>query len=245
MVIRPEIFLSSSGLTAGFSTRNGGVSRTPFSSLNLGLSTKDRSEDVLENRRRLFESVGFSLDQLAIAGQVHGTECKVVEVSGLYPGFDALVTRERGILLCLSAADCASVLIADEEAGVIGACHAGWRGAVGGIVGKTIAIMHSMGARTPRMTCYVSPCISKDNFEVGEEVAEQFDESTVIRIEGRVKPHIDLKGAILSHLRQQGIDSSRIEVSPHCTYAETDLFFSHRAENGTTGRLMGFIGMNV
>ena len=243
MILRPDIFLPSDRIVAGFSTRQGGASKSPYDSLNLGLSTNDQREHVLENRRRLFESVGFSLDRLAIAGQVHGVECEVVAKPGLYEETDALVSRVPGILLCLSAADCAAVLLADEKNGVVGACHAGWRGAAGGIVKITIDAMCRLGAQVSSISAYVSPCISKESFEVGPEVAKQFDDRVVLNMTGKPRPHVDLKSAIKLQLNQCEIPDWAIEISPHCTFRQTDLFFSYRAEKGLTGRMMGFIGL--
>ncbi|MEX0747771.1 MAG: laccase domain-containing protein, partial [Rhodothermales bacterium] len=112
----PEVFQDLPGIVAGFTTRHGGVSSEPFRSLNLGLSTGDDSALVTENRRRML--VGFGLDpsRMAIAGQVHGDRVKVVLEPGLYPGYDAIVTREPSIVLCITAADCAVILLADAEA---------------------------------------------------------------------------------------------------------------------------------
>ena len=245
MIVYPDIFSSSMQLVAGFSTRCNGVSPAPYNSLNLGLSTDDEPANVLENRRRLFDAVGFSLDQLAITGQVHGVECLTLERPGLYRGYDALVTRQPGVLLCLSAADCASVLFADESNHVVGACHAGWRGAAGGIVANTLDAMRRSGAETSAVHAYVSPCISRENFEVGSEVAAQFDPAVVHQRPGQARPRVDIKEALRLQLIEEGIRSDQIEISPHCTYAETNLFFSHRAEKGVTGRLMGFIGFRT
>ncbi len=243
MYIQPDIFRKSEGIVAGFSTRAGGVSLPPYESLNLGLSTKDEEKHVLANRRRLFEAVGFSVENLAITGQVHGTDLIEVDTPGLYVGYDAMVTRQRGVLLCLSAADCASVLMADAENQIVGACHAGWRGAAGGIVGKTLKALLERGAELDALKAYVSPCISMQNFEVGDEVACQFDSKFVYKIEGKEKPRVDIKEAILSQLVDAGVSLDAIEVSPHCTYADRSQFFSYRAEKGVTGRHMGFIGM--
>ncbi len=245
MYLSPEIFTPYTNIVAGFSTRQGGVSSAPYDSLNLGLSTQDHKEDVLANRKRLFESVGFNTQSLAITGQVHGTSLIWVDEPGLYKGYDAIVTESPGILLCLSAADCASVLIADVENNMVGACHAGWRGTVGGIVSKTVAAMLERGADVSTLKAYVSPCISGDNFEVGFEVAEQFDAAFVRQIPGKVKPHIDLKLAIQNQLLEKGLSKADIEISTHCTFAETHQFFSHRAEKGKTGRHMGFIGLKA
>ncbi len=243
MILRAEIFPER--VVAGFSTRHGGVSEAPFDSLNLGLSTNDDEEHVLTNRRRLFGSVGFTLDDLAIAGQVHGTAVQEVVEPGLYPGFDGLITRKRGLLLCLTAADCASVLLADVPNGIVGACHAGWRGAVGRIVIDTVARMVTLGASPASMVAYVSPCISSHNFEVGPEVAEQFDEAFVHYLPGQERPLVDLKAAIRAQLLEGQLEASHIEIAPYCTYGEKDRFFSYRAERGKTGRLMGFVGLKL
>lgn len=240
-LLRPSA-LQSDHLVAGFSTRAGGVSQAPFGTLNLGLSTGDTPEDVQENRRRLFEPLGFPTDRLAIAGQVHKDQVLTVEAPGLYPGYDALVTDRPDIMLCITAADCAVVLLADAEAGVIGAAHSGWRGTVADITGKTVAAMAALGATPGRLHAYVSPCISHAHFEVGPEVAAHFDDAFVHQPPGQAKPHIDLKGVIVAQLRTAGLAPERLEVAPHCTYAETETFFSYRAEDGRTGRMMGFIG---
>lgn len=243
MILRPEIFPEQ--VVAGFSTRHGGVSEAPFDSLNLSLSTNDDKKHVLTNRRRLFGAVGFSLDDLAIAGQVHGTAIQEVVEPGLYTGFDGLITKKRGLLLCLTAADCASVLLADMPNGIVGACHAGWRGAVGRIVIDTVDRMVTQGASPASMVAYVSPCISRHHFEVGPEVAEQFDDAFVHYPPGQERPHVDLKAAIRAQLLEAQLEEIHIEIAPYCTYGEKDRFFSYRAEKGKTGRLMGFVGMKL
>lgn len=241
--LHPAIFERMPGIVAGFTTRHGGVSDAPYASLNLGLSTKDPGENVQANRQRLVEAAGFSVDQLVIAGQVHGAKIKVVTKGGLFPGYDGLVTQMPGLLLCISAADCAAVLLADAKARVIGACHSGWRGTVANIAAKTVAEMKILGANPARLRAYVSPCISMEHFEVGPEVAAQFDEAFVHHLPGEPKPRVDLKAVIAAQLEQAGLAPDAIEVSPHCTMGETETFFSYRAESGQTGRMMGFIGM--
>jgi polyphenol oxidase len=245
IVLEPEIFHGLPGIVAGFSTRTGGVSEPPFTSLNLGLTSGDDEQRVLENRRRLFEPLGFSTDQLAVAGQVHGAEIKEVTEPGLFPGFDAMVTDRAGIMLCISAADCAAVLLADPEARIIGAAHSGWRGTVARIAAGTADAMERLGARRERLHAYVSPCISAERFEVGPEVAQQFDPLFVRYVNGKQRPYVDLKAAIVAQLQEAGVRPDAIEVSPYCTVADTERFFSYRAEAGQTGRMMGFIGMTA
>ncbi len=236
----PAIF-HRSPVIAGFSTRGGGSSSGYLSTLNLSLSVGDDPEIVTANRKAFFGSFGLSLDELATAGQIHDTNVEIVNAAGFYPETDGLVTRVPGVALCLTAADCASVLIADCKNGVVGACHAGWKGAVGGIVPKTVQKMLSVGADPASMKTYIGPCISVANFEVGEEVASQFPSSFVDR--SFDKPHVDLSGTLRQQLLDAGVANSDIEVSDRCTYAEIETFFSHRAENGKTGRMMAFIAL--
>ncbi len=243
LYIEPQMVTGMDHWIAGFSTRHGGISPAPFDSLNLGLSTQDERVNVLANRERLFGPVGVSLDRLAIAGQVHGTRICEVDRPGLYRGFDGLVTRLPGLVLCLSAADCASVLLMDPVARIAGACHAGWRGVVGGIVEKTLALMKSLGADPEVIRAYVSPCISVEHFEVGDEVARLFDSRYVMEGTGERKPHVDLKAAINGQLIAAGVPGKYCEISQYCTVEQGRHFFSYRAEQGKTGRLMGFIGM--
>ena len=240
--LRPAFAEAFPELITGFSLRHGGVSLPPFATLNLGLSTGDRPEHVRENRRRLAEAAGFDVERLALAGQVHGAKVRVVAAPGLYPGYDGLVTTATDLVLGITAADCAAVLLYDPERHVLGACHAGWRGVVGGIVAATIAAMQELGAQPAALHVYVSPCIGPAHFEVGEEVAAWFEPEVVLRRPEWPRPHVDLKQAIVRRLVLDGVPKTQIEVAPHDTAASTADFFSYRAEGGRTGRMLGFIG---
>jgi polyphenol oxidase len=231
------------GIAAGFTTRHGGFSEAPFTSFNLGSTAGDDQERVTANRRRLAEVAGFAPDRIAIAGQVHGVDVLEVSEPGLYRGCDGLVTSEPDLLLCITAADCAAVLLADAEAGVIGACHAGWRGAVGRIAVNTVEHMVALGARTEHISAFVSPCISRVHFEVGPEVAERFDARFVHWNEGVENPRVDLKSAVAAQLFEAGVPEDAVEVSDRCTFAEVSDFFSYRVEGPRSGRMMGFIGI--
>ena len=238
----PRVF-EDSAVVAGFSTRHGGVSAAPFGSLNVGLSTGDDADAVKANREILFRSVGLDPERLAVAGQVHGAVVSWVDRPGLYRGVDALVTDSEGLVLAITAADCAVVLLADQERGLVGAVHSGWRGTVAGIVSKAIREMTRRGAEIDRLSAYVSACISVDSFEVGEEVATQFADTFVSRRDSWGRPHVDLRAAIHRQITDSGIHPSRVEVSQECTYDHPD-FFSYRAESGATGRMMGFIAIS-
>ena len=239
-VLRPQLSRSS-GVVAIFTTRHGGVSEAPFHSLNLGLSSGDERMRVLENREVALAQLGAIPEQMAIAGQVHGADVKTVEKPGIYAGFDGLVTAHEGVVLAISAADCAAVLLADSDARVVGACHSGWRGTVGNVVHNAVVAMRTLGAVPSRISAYVSPCISQASFEVGPEVAVRFHQRYVSPTKNGSRPHVDLKAAIADQLVAAGLDPSAIEISPHCTMARTDTFFSYRGEHGMTGRMMGLI----
>jgi YfiH family protein len=239
-LIRPATLGALTSVAAGFTTRHGGVSGAPFDALNLGFSTGDRKPDVQANRRLLAEAMGFEPTALAVAGQVHGDAVEYVTKGGTYPRRDALVTDRPGVLLCMMAADCASVLLADADAQVVAACHSGWRGTVAQISAKTVAAMVQRGAKPERIRAYVSPCIGVEAFEVGEEVASRFDPEFVSR--DYDEPHVDLKAAIRAQLVDAGVLPGHIDVDEACTHSSAD-FFSFRREAGKTGRMMGVIGL--
>lgn len=243
-VIRAESPDALDGVTAGFSLRRGGVSAGPYRSLNLGLSTGDDPQNVARNRRLLFAPLGIDVNRLAVAGQVHGSDVLVVTEPGLYPGMDGLVTTAADVTLCITAADCAVVLMADPVARVAAACHSGWRGTAAGVAEKTLASMLECGARAESIRAYVSPCICVDHFEVGPEVADRFAAEFVERRPDWPRPHVDMKAAIAAQLVRRGLPEESVAVSSRCTFAETNDFFSYRAEGGTTGRMMGFIRLD-
>ena len=246
MVIRPTVFDSLPSIAGAFSTRHGGVSETPYDTLNLGFTTGDARTHVEENRRRFCQQINVEPNALVQAEQVHGDTVRIVDSpiatsNNEPPACDGFATRIPGQLLTVAVADCAAVLIADAEAGVVGICHSGWRGTVANIVARTVEAIAELGGNASNMHAYVSPCISLDAFEVGEEVAERFDTTYVHRRDNWVRPHVDLKAVLKDQLIAAGLPDAHIDVSPYCTVGNNSDFFSYRAENGTTGRLMGGI----
>lgn len=232
------------GVVAGFTTRSGGVSQPPYDSFNLAVSSGDEQESVDENRRRLLERTGFGPGRLVIAGQVHGARVAVVNAPGLVPETDGLVTRERGLLLGIVAADCAAVLVADRSGMIVGAAHAGWRGTSARIVNKLVSTMRRSGLAGDALLAYVSPCISQEHFEVGPEVAQEFDDVFVVTNPTTGKAHVDLVGVLTSQLIEAGLSGDDIQVDGRCTVADPETFFSYRGQDGRTGRMMGFVGLS-
>lgn len=240
--IRPTL-LNNRQISSWFSLRNHEVlHQNKIPGLNLGLNTDEEKEIVLQNRQLLRDEIGVGDNNIAYATQVHKTHVEVVEKAGTYPATDAMVTRNPDLALAIQVADCAAVLLGDPENKIIGAAHAGWRGAADDIIPKTIAKMKTLGAEIDQIHAFISPCISMENFEVGEEVAAQFPDEFVDR-EHYKKPHVDLKAFIRFQLLNEGMLDSKIELDTHCTI-DDERFYSYRRQKEKSGRMMGIIKLN-
>lgn len=234
--------LESSHIAHGFFGRKGGVSQGIFASLNCGPGSGDAREDVSENRGRVAEALGTGA-QLLTLYQIHSPNVATVAAPwniGEGPQADAMVTNVPDIALGILTADCAPVLFADADTGVIGAAHAGWKGALGGATDSTIAAMEALGARRDRIAAAIGPCISQANYEVGPEFRDRFAEidsrnARFFSPSDRVHHfRFDLEGYVAERLGAAQIGS--IKRLSSCTYAAEADFFSfrraaHRAEN--------------
>jgi YfiH family protein len=220
-------------LTHGFFTRKGGASSGVYSGLNCGSGSQDLNAAVAVNRERVAIALGLDAASLAGANQVHSPEVLHVTApqEGPRPIADALVTATPGLALTILTADCGPVLFADHEAGVIGAAHAGWKGALTGVLEATLNAMEGLGARRERIVAVVGPLISQSNYEVGPEFVDRFTAADpgfaafFIEAEGD-RARFDLPGFILTRLNTAGAGNS--EWTGHCTYAEPDRFYSYR-----------------
>jgi YfiH family protein len=175
--LEAEPLTGANGVRHGFFTRAGGCSDGLYASLNCGLGSGDDPAAVTENRRRVARAIGVGADRLITAYQVHGIDVATIDRAwgaDERPKVDGMVTRTPGIALGVLAADCAPVLFADSEAGIIGACHAGWRGALAGVVEATVAAMERLGADRGRMRAGLGPCIAQKSYEVGTEFRANF-----------------------------------------------------------------------
>lgn len=243
-IIFPSIFESFANLKAGQSTRLGGVSNAPFNSLNLGMAVNDEPQKVGQNRTIFFETLQTNVNEVVFSHQIHETQILEATQPGNYTGFDAQITNIANICLAVSIADCTPILIYDAHNKAIAAIHAGWKGTVGHIVSKTLAIMQQKyGTKGENCFAYIGTCISERNFEVNKDVADHFKENHKKNITNTQKFLVDLKAANTAQLLDFGIPSSQIEVSKYCTVANNDMFFSHRKEKGTTGRMLAAIKM--
>lgn len=241
-----------SGVNHGFFTRKGGASSGLFAGLNCGRGSSDQGDMVRLNRARVAEAMGVEPGRLVTVRQVHSsdvvtlTEADDIEIIGNIKA-DGIVTRQKEVALAVLTADCQPILLADLGAGVIGACHAGWRGAMGGIIGATVEAMHALGAR--EIKAVIGPTISQRAYEVGEDFMENFlaEDSEYARFFSggpNGKPMFDLPSFGLFRLRAAGAEA---EWSRHCTYSDPERFFSYRRstheEQADYGRLISAIAM--
>lgn len=223
----------TSGLDAphGFFTRTGGVSEGSYGSLNCGLSGADDPARVAENRRRAAAAIGAAPGMLVGLRQVHGA--RVIPVTAAWPvgsgpDADALVTDREGIALGIITADCAPVLFADVTGRVIGAAHAGWRGALAGVLEATLDAMRALGADD--ITTVIGPCIHQENYEVGDDLrdavlAREPRDARFFEINALGRYQFDLPGYCTARLQAAGVLASLL---PCDTYADEQHFFSHR-----------------
>ncbi|PCD77037.1 peptidoglycan editing factor PgeF [Pseudothioclava arenosa] len=220
------------GVRHGFLTRKGGASSGVFKGLNCGPGSSDLAEVVAINRTRVAEAFDVDPAQLVGVHQTHSAD--VVHVTGPLAApveADAMVTDVPGVLLSVLTADCQPVLFADREAGVVGAAHAGWRGALDDILENTVAAMVKLGARREKIAAVIGPCISQRVYEVGWDFMDRFtDEDPEFArffTQGPgERPIFDLPSFGLHKLREAGV--GRAEWVHHCTYCEPELFYSYR-----------------
>jgi YfiH family protein len=236
----------------GFFGRRGGVSAGAVAGLNCGLGSGDDPQAVETNRRLAADAI-MAGAPLASVHQIHSPTAVIVTEAASRderPRADALVTNRPGLLLGVVTADCAPVLLADEEAGVVGAAHAGWRGATAGVTDQAIASMLSLGAKVDRIAAAVGPCIARASYEVDHAFAERLlaeDEANEqFLAEGPIgNPHFDLEAYVVARLAAAGV--RRIEATGLDTYALEDRYYSYRRATHriepTYGRQLSLIGL--
>ncbi len=248
--------LSHPSLSHGFFGRQGGVSKGSYQSLNTGRGSDDLPENVAENRKRVAQQIGTNPQNLLSLWQHHSTDVLIVETSfgKDRPKADGIVTQTPGLALSALAADCGPVLFHDPESQTIGACHAGWRGALNGITEATIKAMTKLGAKRENIRAVLGPCISLPSYEVGPEFRDVFvnasqdyerffaipETKKTTESAYKARPHFDLKAFILARLTESGL--SQIAALEDCTYAQSETYFSYRYN---THHSLGDYGRNI
>jgi YfiH family protein len=234
MFIEAPELSAHAGMRHAFFTRVGGVSEGLYASLNGGLGSQDAPERVAENRARMCARLGLPPDRLVSLYQVHSAEVVTVEApfAEERPKADAMVTRVPGLALGIATADCGPILFADPENGVVGAAHAGWKGALTGVIGATVSAMEALGARRSRIVAVLGPTIGQASYEVGPDFVARFrsDAPGMERFLGPgTRPghaQFDLPGFILARLEEAEIgEATALNL---CTYADPERFYSYR-----------------
>ncbi len=240
--------LREAGFRHAFFTRRGGVSVGAYASLSFSIAAGDEPSNVRENLQRAGVALGVDGARIHFLSQVHGRvahtltgnedQSTLISVEG-----DALVSHAPGLACAVRSADCVPVLIADRRSGAVGAAHAGWRGAVQGIVSATVAALHAL-APNPDLVAAIGPHISQAAFEVSEDVAEtilnaSLDKNIVDR--SGPKPHLDLRRMLHAELRSLGLAAAAIDDVQGCTVLEPERFFSFRRDGKASGRHLSAI----
>jgi hypothetical protein len=255
MTLRPVIAASLAGTPHGFFTREGGVSEGGYASLNCALASADDRGRVAENRARAAASLGLGALPLFGIRQVHGAVCQVLEADWPMerpPEADAIATRRPGVAIGVLTADCAPVLFADPRAGVIGAAHAGWRGAVAGVLEATVTAMETLGADRSRIRAAIGPCIRQPSYEVAADLrdavlARDADDARFFADGARPgRWQFDLAGYCAARLAAAAVAA---EILAGDTLAEPGRFFSHRrrtlAGEGPIGHQLSAVALPV
>jgi len=226
--------LEDNRITHGFFTRTGGTSRGIYQGLNVGLGSDDEREAVLENRRRVAQTMNVSDENLLMVYQVHSADVALADKPWPMeerPRLDAMVSATPGLAIGIMTADCGPVLFHDDENRVIGAAHAGWKGATGGILENTIAAMEKIGADREKITAVLGPTISQKHYEVGPEFVENLlslnpaNDQYLRPSENAGHAMFDLPAYIVKRLQSHGVKAS---WTGHCTYSDEANFFSYR-----------------
>lgn len=240
-VIKPYIFNRFPEIVCGFSTKIGLDRKAPYY-FNLSLSVGDYERIVKENREAFFTYFGLTTNQIAFQKQIHSDIITTVDKAGVCNESDSMITSKTNLGLVISAADCTSVYIYDYKKKVIAAIHSGWRGTKDKIVLKTLQkLISDFNCEPENMFVYIGPSISQANYEVGKEVAEQFDGKYLKLMNNKF--YLDVAGANYDMLISFGISKANIQKSDLCTYEFNELLHSYRRDGLKSGRSFGLIAM--
>ena len=240
-------------LVCGFSTRNGGSSRPPFNSLNLGFNSGDQPSQVEANRAAVARAFDLEPHLLLTVNQVHGSEILVIdqpnpEVSHFQRvNSDAIITNQRNIMIGILVADCYPVILYDRQRHAAASIHLGWRGTAAGLLGRTVeAMLEIFGCRAGDLCAAIGPGIAAHSYEVDRPVRDAFRQGTDQW--GRIATEtslghwqLDLQQSVLLQLDEAGVERSAVDLVKECTCCHKETFFSYRRDKGRTGRQMGFI----
>lgn len=240
-IVESKLFKKFPELKFGFSTIQGGEENSQYG-FNLSYRVGDDAERVMRNRKKFFDALGIGEKQVSFQKQTHSTKSNMVSEPSFFDDSDALYTNRRNNFLALSLADCIPVFLYEPDKKIVVAIHSGWRGTLNKITTVTIEkIISELSIQPEKLIAYIGPGISFDNFEVGKDVSDLFEDDVKKKVDG--KYFIDLKKHNYLQLINLGVRNENIEISPYCTFNEKDLFHSYRRDNNKSGRMLGVIGL--
>lgn len=250
-IIQPECYKNYS-LSAGITTRNGGISTGGYKSWNFGFNSGDDPENVIKNRELLYSHLNGSPEHFVYANQVHSDKIAVITQKergigafsrdNALDGIDAMITQEKDIFLTIQTADCMSIFVFCPVSMSIGLVHAGWKGTELNAIGKTIEKMQEyFHAQPEKMIVYFGPSICRDCYEVGEEFQNIFRSDELGFKEGKI--YLDLLRANKRNCQQQGIPEKNLFSDSFCTFRDHENFFSYRRDGAKTGRMISFFAI--
>lgn len=241
LIIKPFIFNRYSEIVCGFSTKLGPNANPPYY-FNMSYSVGDKKEIVDSNRKNFFTELGLRVNDVSFQKQVHEDNIQEANTFGNCGESDALITTKKNLGLAISSADCPAIFIYDPVKKIIAAVHSGWRGTEKKILQKTVnRLKTNYNSNASDLVCYIAPSISKNNYEVGKEVADKFDDKFVIIRENKYL--LDLYGANYKMLIDEGVKKENIQVSNLCSYEYENLLHSYRRNGEKSGRALGVIVM--
>ena len=239
-----NIFAEYNDLTCHFSTRQAGVSKGDFRSLNLGLRTGDNIIDVQKNRDLFLQSLKISSENIAYTDQIHSSNVAIISQPGIYPETDALITSDENVFLAIQTADCFPVFLFDPANRIVAAVHCGWRGVLEGIIENTISEMRSQfDVKDYNLLVAIGPGLQKSCFEIREDLYMRVDNAFLGIHPDPQKRFLDLRKMIIFRLLNLGVARKAIFASNLCTKCSENMFYSFRRDGNRSGRMMGIIGM--
>lgn len=242
-IIQSSLFIKFPELVFGFSTKTGGVSSDPYG-LNLSLAVGDDPENVKRNRDIFFAQLGINEDQVSFQKQIHSTIINYSNEPQHFDGCDAIYTDKKNNFLAVSVADCIPVFLYEPKKKIVAGIHSGWKGTHAKILTLTIEeLVRKFNIDVSGLTAFIGPGISQENYEVGEEVGNLFNDEVSYFKNG--KYYIDLKKENYLQLVSAGVKKENIEVSELCTFKEKDLLHSYRRDGDRSGRMFGVIGVRL
>lgn len=241
LFIKPKIFDKFGNIVCGVSTRYGKQPRPPFD-FNMSFKIGDDTDAVKKNRKELFDAMGIDGSKVTFQFQTHSTVHNYVEETKFFNGSDGLYTDKKDLYLAVNVADCVPVFVYDPINAVVAGIHSGWKGTQQKIVRHTVnTLMEKFNSMPENLYVYIGPGISVNNFEVGKDVYDLFDDDfKEVRV---AKYYVDLKKDIYTRLIRMGVKDENVEVSEFCTFRDEELFHSYRRDREKSGRMLGVIGM--